>query len=148
MPEAVASAVVPADAAAVWAVVRDFNGIPDWHPAIDASELETPGDSVGAVRHLTLGNDGGEVREVLAALDDTTRTLTYEILTSPFPVRLYRSTIRVSPVTTTGESFVHWSVVFDCDAADADRLVEFFGQGVFGGGLSGLAAHFSGASHG
>ena len=142
MPEALASAIIPADAAAVWAVVRDFNGIPRWHPGIRSCELETPGDSVGAVRHLTL-DDGGEVREVLAALDDTTRTLTYEILTSPFPVRLYRSTMRVVPVTTTGESFVEWGVVFDCDAGDADRLVEFFGEGVFGGGLAGLGSHFS-----
>jgi hypothetical protein len=142
MPEAFASAIVPADAAAVWAVVRDFNGIHHWHPAIDSSELETPGDSVGAIRRLTL-SDGGEVREVLAALDDTTRTLVYEILTSPFPVRLYRSTMRVVPVTTTGESFVEWHVVFDCDADVADQHVEFFGEGVFGSGLSGLGAHFS-----
>jgi hypothetical protein len=142
MPEALASAIIPADAAAVWAAVRDFDGLPRWHPAIETSELETPGDSVGAVRHLTLG-DGGEVREVLVALDDTTRTLTYEILTSPFPIRLYRATMRVVPVTTTGESFVEWGVVFDCDSPDADRLVEFFGEGVFGGGLAGLGAHFS-----
>ncbi len=142
MPEAFASAVIPADAAAVWAVVRDFDGLPRWHPAIEASELETPGDSVGAVRHLTLG-DGGQVREVLAALDDTTRTLVYEILDSPFPVRLYRSTMRVVPVTTTGESFVEWGVVFDCDSADADGLVDLFGDGVFGAGLTGLGAHFS-----
>jgi hypothetical protein len=142
MPEALASAIIPADAAAVWAVVRDFDGLPRWHPAIEASELETPGDSVGAVRRLTLG-DGEEVREVLVALSDTTRTLTYEILTSPFPVRLYRSTMRVVPVTTTGESFVEWTVVFDCDSDDADRLVDFFGEGVFGTGLSGLGAHFS-----
>jgi hypothetical protein len=142
MPEALASAIIPADAAAVWAVVRDFDGLPRWHPAIEASVLETPGDSVGAVRHLTLG-DGGEVREVLVTLSDTTRTLTYEILTSPFPVRLYRSTMRVVPVTTTGESFVEWGVVFDCDADDADQLVEFFGQGVFAAGLAGLGSHFS-----
>ena len=139
MPEALASAIIPAGAADVWAVVRDFDGLPRWHPAIASSELETPGDSVGAVRRLTLG-DGGEVREVLIALDDTARSLTYEILTSPFPVRLYRSTIRVVPVTTTGESFVEWRVVFDCDSDDAERLVEFFGQGVFGGGLTGLGA--------
>ncbi|HEY2223615.1 SRPBCC family protein [Actinomycetospora sp.] len=142
MPEAFASAIIPADAAAVWAVVRDFDGLPRWHPAIASSELETPGDSVGAVRRLTLG-DGGQVRELLASLDDTARSLTYEILTSPFPVRLYRSTMRVVPVTTTGESFVEWGVVFDCDSGDAEQLTELFGQGVFAGGLTGLGAHFS-----
>lgn len=143
MPEALATAIIPADAAAVWAVVREFDGLPRWHPAIERSELETPGDSVGAVRHLTLGGGGGEVREVLAALDDNARSLTYEILESPFAVRLYRSTIRVVPVTTTGESFVEWSLVFDCDAADSESLAEFFSQQVFAAGLAGLGAHFS-----
>lgn len=142
MPEALATAIIPADAASVWAVVRDFDRLPAWHPAIGDSELETPGDSVGAIRRLTL-KDGGEVREVLAALDDNARSLTYEILSAPFPVRLYRSTIRVVPVTTTGESFVEWSVVFDCDAGDSERLTELFGQGVFATGLAGLGAHFS-----
>ena len=47
------------------------------------------------------------------------------------------------PVTTTGESFVEWSVVFDCDADDADGLTTLFGEGVFAGGLAGLGAHFS-----
>jgi hypothetical protein len=50
--------------------------------------------------------------------------------------------MRVVPVTTTGESFVEWGVVLDRDSPDADRLVEFFGEGVFGGGLAGLGAHF------
>ncbi len=51
--------------------------------------------------------------------------------------------MRVVPVTTTGESFVEYGVVFDCDPADADRLVEFFDEGVFGGGPAGPGAHFS-----
>lgn len=143
MPETLASAIVPADAAAVWAVVRDFDGLPRWHPAIEHSELETPGDSVGAIRRLTLAGGGGEVREVLTALDDTTRTLTYEIVESPFAVDLYRSTIRVVPVTTTGESFVEWSLVFDCDRADSDSLAEFFREQVFAAGLADLGTHFS-----
>lgn len=142
MPEAFASAIVPAAADEVWAVVRDFDGLARWHPAISSSELETPGHSVGVVRRLTLG-DGGQVREVLTALDDRSRTVVYEILTSPFPVRLYRATIRVAPVTSTGESFVEWGVVFDCDSADSDQLVTVFGEGVFEAGLAGLRAHFA-----
>jgi hypothetical protein len=144
MPEVLASAVVPADPDGVWRVVRDFGGIADWHPGIDRSVLEGGADTdqIGAIRSLGLG-DGSTVIELLVGLDDTARALTYEIVESPFPVRLYRSTIRVVPVTTTGESFVEWSLVFDCDAADADRLIELFGGGVFTPGLQGLAAHFA-----
>ncbi|GAA4906411.1 polyketide cyclase/dehydrase/lipid transport protein [Actinomycetospora succinea] len=144
MPEVTTSAVIPADADTVWRVIRDFDGLPDWHPAIAASELEggEHTDRVGAVRRLTLG-DGGVVRESLVTLDDRERLLTYAILESPFPVRDYRSTIRVLPVTTTGESFVSWSVLFDCDLDDAERLSALFGRDVFGSGLEGLASHLS-----
>jgi hypothetical protein len=143
MPEVTASSVVPGDADTVWRIVRDFDGLPTWHPAISASELEDGAhtDQVGAVRRLTLAD--GEVRERLVALDDRERRLTYSILDSPFPVRDYRSTIRVSPVTSTGDSFVAWSVLFDCDLDEAERLSTLFGRDVFGTGLSGLVAHLS-----
>lgn len=48
MPKPYASGVVPADADTVWRMVRDFNGLPSWHPAIEASEIE-PGPSAGEV---------------------------------------------------------------------------------------------------
>jgi hypothetical protein len=144
MPDVSTSAVVPADAEAVWRVVRDFDGLPTWHTAISASELEdgARGDQVGAVRHLTLA-DGGAVREQLVALDDRDRRLTYSILESPFPVQDYRSTMRVVPVTFTGECVVTWSVLFDCDLAEAERLSTLFGRDVFGTGLSDLVSYFS-----
>lgn len=145
MPEALASAVIPADPEVVWPLIRDFDGLPTWHPAIATSALRggTASDRPGAVRTLGLADGGDPVVEMLVALDDRQRTLTYEILESPFPVRLYRSTIRVVPLTTTGESFVEWTVVFDCDAADAAHLVDLFSRGVFATGLEGLTAHLS-----
>ena len=144
MPDVSTSTVVPADADTVWPIVRDFDGLPRWHPAITASELEGGAhpDQVGAVRRLTLA-DGGAVRERLVALDDRERRLTYAILDSPFPVRDYRSTIRVLPVTASGECVVTWSVLFDCDLDEADRLSTLFGRDVFGTGLSGLVSYFS-----
>lgn len=146
MPEVLASAVVPAPADTVWRVVRDFDGLPAWHPAIATSELEGAAriDQVGAVRRLTLG-DGGEVREVLVALDDRDRRLTYAILTSPFPVDDYRSTIRVTPLTSTGESFVAWSLLFDCDRDDSERLSRMFADDVFAAGLRGLGGFLDGS---
>jgi hypothetical protein len=69
--------------------------------------------------------------------------LTYTILESPFPVRDYRSTMSVLPVTSTGECVVTWSVLFDCDLDDAERLSGFFANDVFGTGLGGLVSHLS-----
>lgn len=148
MPETMSSAVVAADPDTVWRVVRDFDGLAAWVPAIAASEIEGGAlpDQIGAVRRLTLGGDGGIVRERLVALDDRARRLTYSILESPFPVQDYRATVRVVPVTATGESFVAWSVLFDCDLDDAERLSTFFRRDVFASGLDGLIAHLSPAT--
>jgi len=35
------SAVIRAPVETVWAVVRDFNALPRWHPAIATSEMMT-----------------------------------------------------------------------------------------------------------
>lgn len=143
MPTPYASATVSAPADAVWSLIRDFNGLPGWHPAIAESEIEDGVDpvSVGAVRHLRLA-DGGEVRERLVTLDDVDRRYTYEFVESPYPVRKYRSTIRVAPVTATDESFVEWWSDFESEAADEAELTTAFGDGVYATGIEGLRRHF------
>ncbi|MGQ0577904.1 MAG: SRPBCC family protein [Betaproteobacteria bacterium] len=81
------SAVIDAPADKVWALVRDFNGLPKWHPAIARSEIEggPPGDRVGCVRRFTLKDGGGSLREKLLTLSDSGRTLTYNILSTRSP---------------------------------------------------------------
>jgi hypothetical protein len=143
MPRPYSSGIVPADVAKVWGAVRDFNGLPVWHPAIEASEIE-PGPAageVGAVRKLTLAGGGGTVRERLVRLDDVDHSYTYEILESPFPVRRYISTVRVAPVTATGESFVEWWCDYDADGGDEEQLNTTFSQGVYAGGITGLTEY-------
>lgn len=144
MPRPYASAVVPAGAEDVWQLVRDFDGLPGWHPAISASELSTgTATEVGAVRRLTLA-DGGVVVERLVTLDDTARSYTYEILESPFSVRRYVSTIRVTPVTDSGQAFVEWWTEYDADSGDEAELSALFADGVFAVGISALRARFGG----
>ncbi len=144
MPRPYASGVVPASADAVWAKIRDFDGLPTWHPAITASELTAGGSGaeVGAVRKLTLG-DGGVVVERLLVLDDPDRVCTYEFLENPFGARRYVATIRVSPVTASGETFVEWWAEFDAEAADEERLTGFFADGVYATGIGALQASFA-----
>lgn len=144
MPRPYASAVVPASADEVWALVRDFDGLADWIPAIASSSLDSgTAAEVGAVRRLTLG-DGGVVVERLLALDDLARRYTYEITESPFAVRRYLSTIRVAPVTDTGHAFVEWWTEYDAEAADEPELDRLFGDGVFGAGLASLRKRYGG----
>lgn len=144
MPMSYASVVVDGNVDAVWSLVRDFNGLAGWLPAVDRSEIEEgrQADQVGVVRHLALKDGGGEIRERLVGLDDVERACTYEILESPFKVRRYRATIRVRPLTETGQSFVEWWSYYDCEAADEAELDKTFSRGVFGSGLAALKQRF------
>ncbi|MBN9099028.1 MAG: SRPBCC family protein [Pseudonocardia sp.] len=146
MPRPYASGVVPASADAVWEVVRAFDGLPSWHPAIATSEVVSGAEGqVGAVRRLTLG-DGGVVVERLLTLDDVDRSYTYAFDgpdSNPFGVRRYVSTVRIAPVTDTGHAFVEWWSEYDAEAADEAKLDELFAGGVYGGGIATLRERFS-----
>ena len=50
------STVVNARNDRLWARVRDFNGLPNWHPAIAESRIEggEPSDKIGCVRDFRL----------------------------------------------------------------------------------------------
>jgi hypothetical protein len=145
MPKPYASAVLPVSADRVWEYLRDFGNIADWHPGIASGELEHgAGDQVGAVRRLT--GPGGEIfRERLVALDDVERSYTYELFESPFPVRSYRSILRVTPVTDSGLAFAEWYAWYDADtdAGDEASLTKTFARGVFATGLTALQERFS-----
>ena len=49
MTHVYASSIIPASVDQVWKVVRDFNALPGWHPAIAESRIEEgrPADQVG-----------------------------------------------------------------------------------------------------
>jgi hypothetical protein len=147
MPRPYASGVVPASADAVWSHVRDFDGLPTWHPAITGSELTEGGSGaeVGAVRKLTLG-DGGVVVERLLELNDADRRFAYEFVENPFGARRYVATLRVAPVTATGQAFVEWWAEFDAEGADEQRLTEFFADGVYRSGIAALQDRFAAGS--
>jgi hypothetical protein len=148
MPKIYASAIIPADADQVWQLGGDFNGLAGWHPNIETSKL-TSGTAleIGAVRELTLAGDGGTVVEKQVSRDDADRSYTYDFLDSPFPVRSYRSTFRVAPVTAdSGQSFVEWSAFFDSEAADEAAMTDVFTKGVYATGLAALVKHFGGGA--
>src|SRR5258708_5398499 len=93
------SSVINAPAERVWAQIRDFNAMPQWHPAIAESRIEgnEPSDKVGCVRDFSLKN-GGRVRERLLALSDFDYSYTYSILESPLGVTDYIATLQLTPI--------------------------------------------------
>src|SRR3954468_7383724 len=138
------SSVIDAPADRVWAVVRDFNALPNWHPAIRDSRIEGnhPSDKIGCVRSFTL-KDGGNIRERLLALSDYDYSCVYSILESPMGVSNYVATLKLAPITDGNRTFAEWSAEFDCPAERVSALVQTVGQGVFQGGFDALKRSFS-----
>jgi polyketide cyclase/dehydrase/lipid transport protein len=133
------SSVLDAPAYAVWSEIRDFNGLPRWHPAIKDSYIEhqLPSDKVGCIRNFTL-KAGGRIREQLLALSDFDYSVTYSILESPMGVENYVATLKLSPITDGNRTFAEWSAEFDCAPARVEELAQNIGQGVFQGGFEAL----------
>ena len=138
------SSVIGAAADSVWSRIRDFNGLPQWHPAIADSRIENnqPADRVGCIRHFHT-RDGGMIRERLLALSDYDYTCVYEILESPMGVANYVATLKLSPITDGQRCFAEWSAEFDCAEGRERELTELIGNGVFQGGFDALKRHFS-----
>ena len=137
------SSVIDAPADAVWQQVRDFNGLPGWHPAIAESRIEAgvPSDRVGCVRNFRT-KDGGVIREQLLTLSDFEYECTYSILESPMGVDNYIATLKLTPITDGNRTFAEWSAEFDCAAGREPELTQLIGQNVFQGGFNALKQRF------
>ena len=139
------STVINASAADVWDRIRDFNGLPKWHPRIRDSRIEDalPADKVGCIRNFNLQN-GDNIREQLLGMSDYDLLQSYAILESPMPLTDYMATLRLTPVTDGERCFAEWSAEFDCDPKDEAELVSGIGTNVFQGGFDALKRHFGG----
>ncbi len=126
------------DAKSLWDVMGGFNALPDWHPAVEKSELEEEGQ----VRRLSLAG-GGTIVERLLTVDDNERVYSYSIESSPLPVANYTSTIRVRDEGDGNRSVVEWSSEFNpAGASEADAVKAI--EGVYRAGLESLKKLYGG----
>lgn len=130
------SAPLGVSADQVWQLIGGFNALPDWHPAVEKSELE----EAGQVRKLSLMG-GGEIVERLESVNDNERVYTYTIESGPLPVAGYTSTIRVRD--EDGKAMVEWSSEFTPSGASEGDAVAAI-QGVYQAGLDNLKKMFGG----
>jgi hypothetical protein len=129
------SVAVPPDRA--WSLVRDFQAIRDWHPAVGSCELMRDGGDT--VRVLTT-KDGAVLREKLLEQDDAKRRYTYTMVESPLPVADYRSTIEVRPAGQDGtRSSIVWQGRFTATIPDEEKAMTVV-AGIYEAGLEELRA--------
>ncbi len=129
---------IDVDAKSLWNFMGGFNALPDWHPAVEKSELEEEGQ----VRRLNLAG-GGTIVERLMTVDDKERVYSYSIESSPLPVANYTATIRVRDEGDGNRSVVEWSSEFNpAGASEADAVKAI--EGVYRAGFESLKKLYGG----
>jgi uncharacterized protein YndB with AHSA1/START domain len=141
MARAYASIILKAPVETVWNMVRNFNGLPGWAPAVARSKIEygLDADVVGCVRSFHL-HDGRHIRERLLALDDAHYSFTYNFEKPAFPVKNYLATLRLYPVTATDHTFAEWTATFDEAPGDEGKYERIVSKDVFASNFKNLSA--------
>jgi NADPH:quinone reductase len=136
MAEVKRSTIVDAPIDAVWAVLRDFNGHDQWHPAVKTSVIEDglPSDLIGAVRDFQLA-DGSRIKEQLLSLSDRDHSFSYCILEAPIPLFGYVAKVRLKPVTDKNQTFWEWRCTFDPPAHRQRELTKMVGEDIYEAGF-------------
>jgi len=139
------SSVIPTSADKVWAVVRDFNDMPSWHPLIARSTIEggRPSDCVGCIRSLTL-TDGIRVREQLLSLSDFDYSFSYAIVESGLNVSNYVAGLKLTPVTDGNHTFAEWTAEFEATPGSEQETADMISREVFQVGFDALKNHLAG----
>jgi mxaD protein len=135
---------INASADKVWNLVKDFNGLNNWHPAVAKDDIvEGTNNTVGAVRLLSL-KGGGTIKEKLLAFDATGHSFRYTIVEGVLPVSNYTSRLSVKSAGA-GKSTVSWSGKFqrkntgdNPGDSENDKTAVDTITGVYQGGLDNL----------
>ena len=86
---------IDAPASVVWAKIKNFDALKDWHPAVEASPADQ-GNTEGSVRQISL-KGGGSLVETLERYDDAKMRYSYRAKDGgALPVTNYTSTLSVS----------------------------------------------------
>lgn len=146
MINAYSSTIIRVPVDHVWDRVRDFNGLPNWHPAATDSRIEDghANGQVGCVRNFALTDGSGRIRETLLALSDVNRSLTYDMLGGgPLPFVDYVARMKFTPITDRNETFAEWWADFKAGDGDDAKWHDFVANDVFIGGFRALEASFN-----
>ena len=138
MSKVIMSTELPVTIDQVWRLIGGFNALPDWHPAVQKSELQEG----GRVRQLQLAN-GATLVERLESFSETERMYTYTIQQGPLPVLNYKATIRVRQEPGKPGAIVEWSSEFvPSGAPETDAVAAI--QGIYQAGFDNLKKMFGG----
>ena len=138
------SSVIDAPADAVWAQVRDFNGLPRWTPFVAESRIEEgqPADRLGCVRNFRL-RDGGVIRERLLTLSDLEQTFSYCLMETPVPLFNYVAHVRLAPVTDGDRTFWEWRCSFSTRAGEEEEMRRMVSEDIYEAGFAAIRSRLA-----
>ena len=144
MPTIKVSSVIDAPIGKVWERIRDFNGLPGWHPRMIESQIEDgkAATEIGCVRNFKVAS-GATVREKLLAFSDDEYLTTYSIIGHPAPISNHTATLKLERVTDGDRTFAVWTSQFDAPEEKADEIARGMADNVFQGGFEALKSHFA-----
>ena len=144
MPTIKVSSVIDAPIGKVWERIRDFNGLPSWHPRMVESQIEDDkaATEIGCVRNFKVAS-GATVREKLLAFSDDEYLTTYSIIGHPAPISNHTATLKLERVTDGDRTFAVWTSQFDAPEEKADEIARGMADNVFQGGFEALKSHFA-----
>jgi hypothetical protein len=129
---------VKASPAAAWSAIGSFCAIKDWLPPVGAciEDGKSP-----PTRTLVTKDGKAAFVETQTARDDAAFSYSYAFITSPFPVRNYKSTIKVT-AKGDGVSTVTWTGSYTPDQGKEKAADEAL-TGVYEAGLAEIKARLS-----
>ena len=139
------STIIAVPAGQVWQRVSDFNGMPNWHPAVTDSKIEDgfQNGQIGCVRNFGLAGGSDRIRETLLAISSTDRSMTYNMLPNgPLPFVNYIAKMKFTPITDRDETFAEWWADFEAGDGDDAKWSAFVANDVFLGGFRALEDSF------
>ena len=138
------TSVIDAPIDKVWEVVRGYNDMPNWHPAVDRSEIEDElhPDTVGCVRNFYLA-DGQNVREQLIALSDLDFSFSYSMIDTGLGMYDYIASVELRPITDGDRTYIQWTAEFTTASGEEKEKENMVANDVFQGGFNALKERFS-----
>jgi uncharacterized protein YndB with AHSA1/START domain len=129
---------LPVPVEQAWRLIGGFNALPEWHPAVQKSELQEG----GRVRRMQLAG-GASIVERLESFNENEHMYTYSIEQGPLPVANYKATIRVRPASGKAGSIIEWSSEFaPSGAAESDAVAAI--RNIYQAGFDNLRKMFGG----
>lgn len=118
----------------VWEAIRGIGRLDVWFPIIASCRVE--GDGPGAMRLMTIADNGGDIKDIIEDIDEECRRLVYRRPVSPFPVTDYKGTVEVF-TSYDGLGIIVWTIDFESKPEDAVSVAELV-HGAISAGIEGM----------